>query len=200
MDMRIASIALLTGLALSAGALPAGAAEPEKAVFAGGCFWCMEEAYEAVEGVSAVVSGYEGGTVDNPTYEQVSGGETGHYEVVEVEYDPDVVTYEQLLDVFWKNVDPYDDRGQFCDKGSQYLSAVFYGNDEERQLAEASRAKIAADSGQSVVTEILPDTRFYPAEEYHQDFYRTNEARYKYYKFACGRAQRLEEIWGEPAA
>jgi len=195
-------VGILTGMAalVLATAGPGSAATPEKAVFAGGCFWCMEEAFEKVEGVSAVVSGYEGGSVDNPTYEQVSSGGTGHYEVVEVEYDPDVVSYEQLLDAFWRNIDPYDDRGQFCDKGSQYLSAVFYGSDEERQLAEASKAKIAEETGMPVVTAVLADTTFYPAEEYHQDYYHTNEARYKYYKFACGRAQRLEEIWGEPAA
>jgi peptide-methionine (S)-S-oxide reductase len=191
-------VGLVSGLAIISGA--AFAAEPEKAVFAGGCFWCMEEAFEKVDGVTGVVSGYAGGEVDNPTYQQVSSGGTGHYEVVEVEYDPDRVTYEQLLETFWRNVDPFDARGQFCDKGSQYLSAIFYADEEERQLAESTKEEVAARFDMPVVTEILPADTFYLAEDYHQDFYKTNSARYNYYKFGCGRDQRLEEIWGKPAA
>ena len=185
--------------ALLAAAPAAHAAEMETAIFAGGCFWCMEEAYEEVPGVSAVVSGYAGGEVENPTYTQVTSGRTGHYEVVEVEYDPGQVTYEELLEVFWRNVDPFDDRGQFCDKGSQYLSAIFVKDDEERKLAEATKEEVAARFSMPVSTEILAESVFYPAEDYHQDFYKTNSARYKFYKFGCGRVQRLEEIWGKPA-
>ena len=190
---------LMAVAALLAAAPAAHAAEMETAIFAGGCFWCMEEAYEEVPGVSAVVSGYAGGEVENPTYTQVTSGRTGHYEVVEVEYDPGQVTYEELLEVFWRNVDPFDDRGQFCDKGSQYLSAIFVKDDEERKLAEATKEEVAARFSMPVSTEILAESVFYPAEDYHQDFYKTNSARYKFYKFGCGRVQRLEEIWGKPA-
>ena len=194
---------ILASAALAAGMLGAGgaaAAEPETAIFAGGCFWCMEEAYEKVPGVIAAVSGYAGGEVENPTYRQVSSGRTGHYEVVEVEYDPDQVTYEQLLDVFWRNIDPFDTRGQFCDKGSQYLSAVFVASDEERVLAEATKAEVEAEFDMPVATEILPEPVFYTAEDYHQNYYKTTSARYNFYKFGCGRPQRLEELWGKPAA
>lgn len=172
----------------------------ESAVFAGGCFWCVEEAFDPVPGVVATTSGYTGGTLENPTYEQVSGGGTGHYEAVKVEYDPAKVTYEQLLDVFWKNVDPFDPNGQFCDKGGSYLSAVFVAGDEEKRLAEASKTAVAARFDEPVATAILPEQAFYPAEDYHQDFYKKSSARYKYYKWGCGRVQRLEEIWGKPAA
>jgi len=195
--MKIAK--LMAVAALLAAAPGAAAAEMETAIFAGGCFWCMEEAYDEVPGVSAVVSGYAGGEVENPTYKQVSSGSTGHYEVVEVEYDPGQVTYEELVEVFWRNVDPFDDRGQFCDKGSQYLSAIFVKDDEERKLAEATKEEVAARFSMPVSTEILAESVFYPAEDYHQDFYKTNSARYKFYKFGCGRVQRLEEIWGKPA-
>jgi peptide-methionine (S)-S-oxide reductase len=175
---------------------PASAAT---AVFAGGCFWCMEEAFDEVPGVSATISGYTGGSKENPTYQEVSSGSTGHYEVVQVEYDPAQVTYGELLETFWRNVDPLDERGQFCDKGSQYLSAIFVANDQERQLAEATKAKVAEQLDMPIATQVLAAQTFYPAEDYHQDFYKTNAARYKFYKFGCGRAQRLEEIWGEPA-
>ncbi|HEX9905893.1 MAG TPA: peptide-methionine (S)-S-oxide reductase MsrA [Propylenella sp.] len=196
--MKIAKLMAVAAL-LAAAPGAAAAAEMETAIFAGGCFWCMEEAYEEVPGVSAVVSGYAGGEVENPTYKQVSSGSTGHYEVVEVEYDPGQVTYEELVEVFWRNVDPFDDRGQFCDKGSQYLSAIFVKDDEERKLAEATKEEVAARFSMPVSTEILAESVFYPAEDYHQDFYKTNSARYKFYKFGCGRVQRLEEIWGKPA-
>jgi len=196
--MKIAKLMAVAAL-LAAAPGAAAAAETETAIFAGGCFWCMEEAYEEVPGVSAVVSGYAGGEVENPTYKQVSSGSTGHYEVVEVEYDPGQVTYEELVEVFWRNVDPFDDRGQFCDKGSQYLSAIFVKDDEERKLAEATKEEVAARFSMPVSTEILAESVFYPAEDYHQDFYKTNSARYKFYKFGCGRVQRLEEIWGKPA-
>lgn len=170
----------------------------DTAVFAGGCFWCVEEAFDAVQGVVSTVSGYTGGRVANPTYQQVSAGGTGHAEVVQVVYNPARVTYPQLLNVFWRNVDPLTANRQFCDRGSQYRSAIFYQGDEQRRLAEAS--KVALDgSGRfdtPIVTEIVPAARFYPAEEYHQNYHQKNPLRYKYYKFSCGRAKRLEEVWG----
>jgi peptide-methionine (S)-S-oxide reductase len=195
---RAFAAAVLAVAALGAGG--AGAAAPTKAIFAGGCFWCMEEAYEKVPGVLDVISGYTGGHEDNPTYHQVSAGGTGHFEAVEVEYDPDAVSYEQLLDVYWHHIDPFDPIGQFCDKGSQYRSAIFAGNDEEYQLAEETKAKVEKQFGQPVTTQILRAQTFYPAEDYHQDYYRTHAGRYKLYKFGCGRPQRLEEIWGKPGA
>jgi peptide-methionine (S)-S-oxide reductase len=178
----------------------ARAAEPAKAYFAGGCFWCMEEAFEAVEGVLSVMSGYMGGTVANPTYAQVSSGKTGHAESVEVIYDPAKVSYQTLLDVFWRNVDPLTPNGQFCDHGTQYRSAIFYGTDEERRLAEESKAALERSKrfAQPIVTQIVKASTFYPAEEEHQDYYKKNPIRYKYYKLGCGRAQRLETLWGKP--
>lgn len=176
-----------------------GAAAPAKAYFAGGCFWCMEEAFEAVEGVTGVVSGYMGGTVPHPTYELVSAGQTGHAESVEVSYDPAKVNYQELLDVFWRNVDPITPNAQFCDQGSQYRSAVFYRTEEERRLAEASKVAIEQSKrfSRPIVTQITRASTFFPAEDYHQDFYKKNPIRYKYYKFGCGRAQRLEALWGK---
>jgi peptide-methionine (S)-S-oxide reductase len=193
----------LAAAAFAAAALGVGgvqAAAAETAVFAGGCFWCMEEAYEKVPGVSSVVSGYIGGQADNATYRQVSAGGTGHFEAVEVTYDPDQVSYAELLQDFWHNVDPFDSRGQFCDKGTQYLSAVFVANDEERELAESTKAEVESQFNMQVATQILPGQAFYPAEDNHQDFYKTNATHYKFYKFGCGRAQRLEELWGKPNA
>lgn len=175
------------------------AAAPAKAYFAGGCFWCMEEAFEKVEGVTAVVSGYMGGTVANPTYEQVSAGRTGHAESVEVTYDPAKVSYQQLLDSFWHNIDPLTPNAQFCDHGEQYRSAVFYGTEEEKRLAEETKQAIERSKqfSRPIVTQIIGASTFYPAEEYHQDFYKKNPIRYKFYKYNCGRAQRLEELWGK---
>lgn len=176
------------------------AVEPAKAYFAGGCFWCMEEAFEPVDGVLSVVSGYMGGNVANPTYAQVSTGKTGHAESIEVTYDAARVTYRTLLDVFWRNVDPLTPNGQFCDHGNQYRSAIFYGTDEERKLAEESKAALEQSKrfDQPIVTQVVKASTFYPAEEEHQDYYKKNPIRYKYYKFGCGRAQRLESLWGKP--
>lgn len=170
-----------------------------KAYFAGGCFWCMEEAFEKVEGVLAVVSGYMGGAAPNPTYEQVSAGQTGHAESIEVTYDPTKVTYQKLLDAFWHNIDPVTPNAQFCDHGSQYRSAVFYTTDEEKQLAEASKAAIEQTKQfpAPIVTELVPASTFYQAEDDHQDYYKKNPFRYKYYKYNCGRAKRLEALWGK---
>lgn len=171
-----------------------------KAYFAGGCFWCMEEAFEKVDGVLAVVSGYMGGTVANPTYEQVSAGHTGHAESVEVTYDPSKVSYQKLLDAFWRNIDPLTPNAQFCDHGNQYRSAVFYATDEEKRLSEDSKRAIEQSKKfpAPIVTQLVQASTFYSAEDYHQDYYKTNPLRYKYYKFSCGRAQRLEALWGKP--
>ena len=173
---------------------------PGKAYFAGGCFWCMEEAFEKLEGVLSVTSGYMGGTVANPSYEAVSAGRTGHAESVEVVYDPAKVSYQKLLDAFWHNVDPITPNAQFCDHGGQYRSAVFFQTDEEKRAADTSKQSIEQSSRfkEPIVTQIVPAAQFYPAEEYHQDFYKKNPIRYKFYKYNCGRAQRLEELWGKP--
>jgi peptide-methionine (S)-S-oxide reductase len=171
-----------------------------KAYFAGGCFWCMEEAFEKVEGVLSVTSGYMGGTVANPSYEDVSAGRTGHAESIEVVYDPAKVNYQKLLDAFWRNVDPITANAQFCDHGSQYRSAIFFQTDEEKRVAEASKQAIEQSRRfkEPIVTQIVMASQFYPAEEYHQEFYKKNPIRYKFYKYNCGRAQRLEELWGKP--
>ena len=169
-----------------------------KAYFAGGCFWCMEEAFEKLDGVLDVVSGYMGGSVKNPSYEQVSAGQTGHAESVEIRYDPAKVTYTQLLEAFWRNVDPITPNAQFCDHGNQYRAAIFYQGEDERRAAEDSKRAIEQSKRFStpIVTQLTAASEFYPAEEYHQDFYKKNPIRYKYYKFTCGRAQRLESLWG----
>jgi peptide-methionine (S)-S-oxide reductase len=171
-------------------------AETAQATFAGGCFWCMEHPFDELPGVTDTTAGYMGGTVVAPSYHQVSSGTTGHTEVVHVEYDPDIVSYETLLDTFWRNVDPLDAQGQFCDKGSQYRSIVFYHDDTQRQLAEASKQSIDSLFEQPVVTAILPADEFYPAEDYHQNYYQTHPARYRLYRFGCGRDQRLSDLWG----
>jgi peptide methionine sulfoxide reductase msrA/msrB len=171
----------------------------QTAVFAGGCFWCTESDFEKVDGVIDAVSGYTGGHVANPTYKQVSSGTTGHIESVKVIYDPSKVTYEQLLDVFWRHVNPTDPGGQFVDRGKQYRSAIFYANDTERMLAEKSK-KALAESGQfdkPIVTEILPLGAFYKAEDYHQDYYKTHSFRYKFYRSRSGRDQFLEKAWAK---
>jgi peptide-methionine (S)-S-oxide reductase len=159
----------------------------------------MEEAFDPVPGVLATTSGYMGGHVKNPTYEQVSTGTTGHAEVVQVEYDPGKVTYEKLLEVFWHNIDPTQKDGQFCDYGSQYRSAIFYHDEEQRRLAEASKAALVSSKRfkGAIVTEIVKAGEFYPAESYHQDFYLKNPVRYKFYKTGCGREARLRQLWGK---
>jgi peptide methionine sulfoxide reductase msrA/msrB len=166
-------------------------------VFAGGCFWCTESDFEKVDGVIEAVSGYTGGRMENPTYKQVSAGGTGHIEAVKVTYDPDKVSYEQLLEIFWRTIDPTDPGGQFVDRGAQYRSAIFYANDEERQQAEASKKALAASGrfDRPVVTEILPLGPFYVAEDYHQDYYKKNPLRYKWYRSGSGRDRFLEMTW-----
>ena len=168
-----------------------------KATFAGGCFWCMEHPFDQLAGVIATTAGYTGGDKVAPTYQEVSSGATGHAESVQVVYDPTQISYGELLEVFWRNIDPVDPNGQFCDKGSQYRSAVFYHDDAQKQLAEQS--KLALDTSKrfskSIVTEIVSASEFYPAEDYHQDYYLKHPVRYKVYRFGCGRDQRLAELW-----
>lgn len=189
------SILLLTTLLAY---LPPALADSATAVFAGGCFWCMESAYEKRAGVTGVVSGFTGGTLENPTY---SGNHRGHFEAVEVTYDPAVVSYQELLDLFWRNIDPFDDQGQFCDKGPSYRSAIFTGSPMEQELAEKSTTAIAARfSDRQVYTEIHNASEFWPVEEYHQDYYLKNPVRYRYYRWNCGRDQRLKTIWGDEAS
>jgi peptide methionine sulfoxide reductase msrA/msrB len=176
---------------------PAG--KLEKATFAGGCFWCMEPPFEKLEGVKEVISGYTGGHKSNPTYEEVSAGGTGHVEAIQVLYDPSIASYSELLEVFWKQIDPTDAEGQFVDRGKQYRSAIFYHTEEQKRLAGESKSRLQ-ESGRSskpIVTEILPASEFYQAEEYHQDYYRKNPVRYKFYRFNSGRDQFLKTTWGE---
>ncbi len=169
------------------------------AIFAGGCFWCMEQPFDVLPGVVSTTSGYTGGTVENPTYYQVSAGSTGHAEAMRVIYDPSQVSYETLLETFWHNIDPFDSQGQFCDKGSQYRSAIFYSDADQQALAEMTKQHVMERFDRSVATEITPASEFYPAEDYHQDYYLTRPVRYKVYRFGCGRDQRLSDIWGADA-
>lgn len=207
---------LTTILALSLNASALGDETPPqtaKAIFAGGCFWCMEPPFDEVEGVVATTSGYTGGQVPNPSYEQVTRGGTGHYEAVKVTYHPAQVSYRELLDIFWRNIDPLDAGGQFCDRGSSYRSAIFYLNDKQRRAAIKSKEAVSerfsqwaqstespqsaqsTESDEPVATELIAATEFYPAEDYHQDYYQKNPLRYKYYRYRCGRDQRLEQLW-----
>lgn len=173
----------------------------DKTILAGGCFWCMESDFEKLKGVSNVVSGFSGGTLANPTY---NGNHEGHYEVVEITYDPKIVSYKEILDYYWLHIDPFDARGQFCDKGHAYLSAIFVANEAERKIAEASKTDVQKQfPQQTVVTPILSATKFWPItgnEIYHQDYYKKNPIRYKAYRWNCGRDKRLKQIWGEKSS
>jgi peptide-methionine (S)-S-oxide reductase len=177
---------------------PAGSSVTDIAIFAGGCFWCTEADFDKVPGVVSTTSGYIGGKVANPTYKQVSSGKTGHIEAVQVRFDPEKTSFAKLLIAFWPTIDPLTPNGQFCDEGSQYRSAIFYRNADQRRQAEASKAELEASGRftQPIVTEILPATEFYPAEEYHQDYYKKNPVRYSYYRNGCGRDARLAQVWG----
>ena len=197
--------ALLLGLAaISQAQAPKAAAKPganagyAKATFAGGCFWCMEPPYDKLDGVISTTSGYTGGQKKNPTYEEVSSGRTGHAEAVEVVYDPKKIGYEKLLEVFWRNVDPTVKDQQFCDVGSQYRTGIFYHDGEQKRLAEASKAALENNKPFKgpIVTEITRAAEFYPAEDYHQDYYLKNPVRYKFYRNGCGRDARLKQLWG----
>lgn len=185
--------AVLAAVAMSGGAAPAAAAaETRTAIFAGGCFWCVEDAFDKVDGVTETVSGYAGGTKPNPTY----GNHEGYQEAVKVTYDPAKVTYAKLLDTYWHNIDPFDANGQFCDQGNAYRGVIFYGSDEEKGLADSTKQQVADRFKEAVVTEIKPTTTFTDAEDYHQNYHNTNPVSYKFYKWNCGRAQRLEQLWG----
>jgi peptide methionine sulfoxide reductase msrA/msrB len=209
--MKIRTAVFATGVALgalwlSASFLPARDAAPAsppaaRAAFAGGCFWCMEASLEKVPGVVSVVSGYAGGKVKNPTYEQVGTGTTGHAESVQVVYDPSKLSYAQLVEIFWRNVDPTDGGGQFCDRGNEYRSEIFYENDGQKRVAEESKAALEASGRlkKPIVTRIVPLEAFYPAEDYHQDFYKKNPIRYTTYRAGCGRDRRLAQLWGDEA-
>jgi peptide-methionine (S)-S-oxide reductase len=194
-----ASLLLAANAANAQTAKPAAGAATTKAIFAGGCFWCMEHPFDVLPGVVSTTSGYIGGQKKNPTYEEVSSGRTGHTEAVQVVYDPKKVTYDKLLDVFWHNIDPTVKDQQFCDHGSQYRSGIFYVDDEQKRLAEASKAALDRNKpfSAAIVTEITRASEFYPAEDYHQDFYLKNPLRYKYYRSGCGRDARLKQLWGK---
>ncbi len=171
----------------------------ENATFAGGCFWCMEAAFQALDGVTDVVSGYTGGETDNPTYEEVSSGKTGHYEAILITFDPEKISYKELVEFFWRNIDPTDDKGQFVDKGSQYLTAIFYVDDEQKKIAEESKKELE-ESGKfdkPVVTKILKAPKFFLAEEYHQDYSEKRTIQYKLYEVGSGRPQYIKKTWGE---
>lgn len=204
LSLALAGLGLAAVFAGSDDASSSGAGSPElsptaEATFAGGCFWCVEEAFDKVPGVISTTSGYTGGRTAHPSYREVSAGKTGHAEAVRITYDPAVTDYARLLATFWKNIDPTDAGGQFCDRGDSYRSAIFYHDEEQRRLAEASKRSLerSARFDEPIATEIVPAEEFYPAEEYHQDYYEKNPVRYKLYKWNCRRAQRLEQIWGE---
>jgi peptide methionine sulfoxide reductase msrA/msrB len=178
--------------------LPLAAVEKtETAIFAGGCFWCMESPFEKINGVKEVISGYTGGSKENPTYEEVSSGTTGHLEAIQIIYDPQKVSYNELLSIFWKQIDPTDADGQFVDRGKQYRSAIFYKSKEEKALAEKSKQNLEKSKrfNSPIVTEIIAATTFYPAEDYHQDYYKKNPVRYNYYRYGSGRDQFLKKVW-----
>ena len=171
----------------------------EKAIFAGGCFWCMEPPFDKLDGVISTTSGYTGGDKENPTYKEVSRGGTGHTEAIQIIYDPTLVSYEELLNEFWHNIDPTNAGGQFCDWGSQYRSEIFYQDAEQEKLAAESKTALTElkPFAAPIVTEVTQASVFYPAEDYHQDYYQKNPVRYKFYRYGCGRDKRLEELWGE---
>jgi len=196
MTIKTGLMALGTAAAMVMGnTAMVAAADTATAVFAGGCFWCVESDFDHVEGVLSTISGYTGGTLDNPTYQDVSHGNTGHYEAVEITYDPSKVTYDQLMTAFWHSVDPTDAGGQFCDRGDSYKTAVFV-TPEQRPIAEASKTEVAKEISEPIVTDIIDATTFYPAEDYHQDYYQKNPVRYNYYRLSCGRNQRVDAVWG----
>jgi len=200
---RSGALSVVLALAIAGVIMAAETKAPKpqtaRATFAGGCFWCMEPPFEKIPGVASVTSGYTGGQKVNPSYEEVSAGGTGHAESVDIVYDSAKVTYSQLLDVFWHNVDPTQGDGQFCDHGRQYRTAIFYHDPEQKRLAEESKEKVQARLQKPVLTEIVAASRFYPAEEYHQDFYKKSPVRYYSYRAGCGRDRRLKELWGADA-
>ena len=208
MKHQFAAFSLVIGSLFS---VPAVAEDIQTLTVAGGCFWCVESDFESVNGVKEAVSGFAGGATDNPTYKQVTQGGTGHYEAVQITYDADVVTIDQLLHSFVRSIDPTDNGGQFCDRGATYRTAIFFANDTEQQAAQSALTTAQRDLGQAVVTEILPLTTFFPAEAYHQDYYKSNSIvvtrrgpmtkanAYKFYRDACGRDDRVRALWGDDA-
>lgn len=186
-------------LCLGFAATPSAAENLGTITLAGGCFWCVESDFDKIEGVVETISGYTGGTLDAPTYQDVTAGGTGHREAVQITFDPSLVSYETLLMAFWSSVDPTDPGGQFCDRGQSYQTAVFVADDAERALAEASKKAAAAALGQDIVTPIEQAGPFFPAEAYHQDYYQKNPVRYEYYRWSCGRNQRVKDVWGDRA-
>jgi len=186
---------------LAVASAPAAAQERAQAIFAGGCFWCIEADFDKIEGVLETTSGYTGGDVADPSYEQVVAGGTGHREALEVTYDPSLVGYDALLTAFWHSVDPTDDGGQFCDRGFSYTTAIFALDDAQRRAAEASKERVAKDLAvdATIVTPIVEAGEFYRAEDYHQNYYKKNPARYKFYRWSCGRNGRVREVWGDAA-
>lgn len=198
---RTAIVAVLAIMSMSPPALAGNDNDRATALFAGGCFWCMQEAYDAIEGVLGTEVGFAGGHVENPTYGQVVDGGTGHLEVVRIEYDPQQVSYEELLHVFWRNVDPLDDGGQFCDRGAHYRAAIFADGERQYRAASASREDLEHSGrfDQPIATEIRDHAPFYRAGEYHQDYYLKRPFRYRLYVRACGRYDRLDEVWGDEA-
>lgn len=206
LSTRFRLLPLAAALAAGMAASTAHAAETtpaadgaSTAIFAGGCFWCMEPPYDDQAGVTATTSGYIGGELKNPSYEEISGGGTGHAEAVQVTYNSDEIGYAKLLEIFWRNIDPFAEDRQFCDSGSQYRSAIFYANERQRELAEASKAEMQERFDQDIATQIVPASTFWDAEDYHQDYYEKNPLRYKFYRYSCGRDDRLEDVWGDEA-
>lgn len=193
----VLGVCLVFGSQQVAGQAAAGLGTPATATFAAGCFWCLEPPFDALDGVLATTSGYTGGRTPSPTYEDVSGGDTGHTEAVQVTYDPAKVTYEKLLDIYWRNVDALDGGGQFCDRGDQYRPAIFYSSVDQQRVADASKARIATQLKQPVAVAVVAAGPFYPAEGYHQDYYKKNPVRFTFYKWNCGRQQRLDALWGK---
>jgi peptide-methionine (S)-S-oxide reductase len=191
-------LSTLTALLFLGAFMPAYADDTKSAIFAGGCFWCMEPEFDNAEGVLSTTVGYTGGSAQTATYKQVSAGNTGHVEAIEVTYDPARISYEKLLDIFWSNIDPFDAQGQFADKGSQYITAIFYADEKQKEEAEKSKKEIGKKfPAKTVATHILPAKPFYAAEDYHQEYYKKNSGHYTAYKYGSGRVRKLEEIWGK---
>jgi peptide-methionine (S)-S-oxide reductase len=192
---------LCVALATTPTSVTAAEEKLNAAIFAGGCFWCVESDFDHVPGVVRTISGYTGGTLKNPTYRAVTAGRSGHYEAVEITFDPKKVSYAKLVEIFWRSVDPTDDGGQFCDRGMSYKTAIFAQSAEQKQQAQASKRNLKKTGPlkQPIVTPILDAKTFYPAEGYHQNYYKTNPVRYKFYRFRCGRDQRIKNLWGEQA-
>ncbi len=199
MIRRLLTVTITIMAAMLMTTTTAASADSSVATFAGGCFWCMESPFEKLDGVGEVISGYTGGHKKDPTYQEVSADTTGHLESVQLHFDPEKISYEELLEVFWRQIDPTDDGGQFVDRGSPYLTAIFYHDEEQKRLAEASKAALEKSGrfDKLIVTPVIAATVFYPAEDYHQDYYKTNPLRYKYYRWGSGRDKFLESVWPE---